>query len=275
MKRRFVVVAIGIARPRSPTADAQTPPPAPVLSRCDAGAALVRSRSPSMGRGRRPGRADRQHTWQVDVDLRRRHRVGLHERDPATRNIPTRTDDKVSGLPNGTYAWRVKAAQTSAERPSRSFALVGGAGFTVVGLGPAPGRRAASPASPAQFRARVLPDRLDRRARRASLCAGSRRRAVVLVPVDAHDGPAPVRDELPCRVGQRAERLLSRGGRVGGRRARAPVAHAERADHERGAGAAGTKPAVPDRRCVGHVALHARLDRHGRPAGGGLRSRHR
>ena len=110
-----------------------------------------------MGRGRRSGRADRQlHlAGVVDVDLRRRHRVGLHEsvRRPG---IPTRTDAKVSGLPNGTYFWRVKATQ-----------IVGGAtfsidspwsavrSFTVVGLGPAPGRPSfTSPASPARFHVR-------------------------------------------------------------------------------------------------------------------------
>src|SRR5206468_3627837 len=71
-------------------------------------------------------------------------------------NIPTRTQDRVSGLPNGTYFWRVKATQ-----------IVGGAvfaidspfspvrTFTVVGLGPAPGTPSfTSPASPAQFHVR-------------------------------------------------------------------------------------------------------------------------
>ena len=40
-------------------------------------------------------------------------------------------------------------------------------------------------------------------------------------------------------------------------------------------GRAGSTPPFPlaDRRCLGHVALHARLDRYGRPAGGGLRRR--
>ena len=142
----------------------------------------------------------------VDVDLRRRHRVGLHECSPATRAFPRRTDAKVSGLPNGTYFWRVKATQ-----------IVGGAifsidspwsavrSFTVVGLGPAPGRPSfTSPASGARFHVRefflitwtAVPGR-------ASLPAGSRRRAVVLVPVDAHDRRDAVRDELPRRLGQR------------------------------------------------------------------------
>ena len=76
--------------------------------------------------------------------------------DSGDPSIPTRTDAKVSGLPNGTYFWRVKATQ-----------IVGGAtfsvdspwsavrSFTVVGLGPAPGRPSfTSPASPARFHVR-------------------------------------------------------------------------------------------------------------------------
>jgi hypothetical protein len=67
--------------------------------------------------------------------------------------IPTGTQDKISGLPNGTYFWRVKATQLvggavfpldSTWSPARSF--------TVVGLGPAPGRPSfTSPATGAQF----------------------------------------------------------------------------------------------------------------------------
>src|SRR6185295_19909899 len=69
--------------------------------------------------------------------------------------IPTPTRDKVSGLPNGTYFWRVKATQ-----------MVGGAigsiesawstvrSFTVTGLGPAPGAPSfTSPANGVSFHA--------------------------------------------------------------------------------------------------------------------------
>ena len=75
------------------------------------------------------------------------------ESDPT---IPTRTTDKLSGLPNGTYFWRVKATQ-----------LVGGAtgsidsawsavrSFTVAGPGPAPSAPSfVTPANNAQFHVR-------------------------------------------------------------------------------------------------------------------------
>src|SRR5262249_17451019 len=70
--------------------------------------------------------------------------------------IPTRTDDRVSGLQNGTYFWRVKATQIvggavfSVDSPWSSVRS-----FTVVGLGPAPGTPSVTaPASPAQFHVR-------------------------------------------------------------------------------------------------------------------------
>src|SRR5262245_23742029 len=69
-------------------------------------------------------------------------------------SIPTRTADKVSGLPNGTYFWRVKCTQLgpnggvdSAWSTVRSF--------TVTGLGPAPATPSfITPANNAQFHVR-------------------------------------------------------------------------------------------------------------------------
>ncbi len=65
--------------------------------------------------------------------------------------IPTPTADKVSGLPNGTYFWRVKAtALTSNGGVDSPWSAT--RTFTVTGLGPAPGTPTIStPANNAQF----------------------------------------------------------------------------------------------------------------------------
>jgi hypothetical protein len=73
------------------------------------------------------------------------------ESDPT---IPTRTADKVSGLPNGTYFWRVKATQLGPDGGVDSpWSTV--RSFTVTGLGPAPATPSfITPANNAQFHVR-------------------------------------------------------------------------------------------------------------------------
>ena len=70
------------------------------------------------------------------------------ESDPS---IPTRTNDKVSGLPNGTYFWRVKCTQLGPNGGVDSpWSTV--RSFTVTGLGPAPARPSfITPTNNAQF----------------------------------------------------------------------------------------------------------------------------
>jgi len=70
------------------------------------------------------------------------------ESDPS---IPTRTADKLSGLPNGTYFWRVKATQLGPNGGVDSpWSTV--RSFTVTGLGPAPATPTViTPGSNAQF----------------------------------------------------------------------------------------------------------------------------
>ena len=70
------------------------------------------------------------------------------EADPS---IPIQTVDKVSGLPNGTYFWRVKASEASANGGvDTAWSAV--RSFTVTGLGPAPAAPAfTTPANNAQF----------------------------------------------------------------------------------------------------------------------------
>ena len=52
---------------------------------------------------------------------------GFTDMDPEA-SVPTPTADKVSGLPNGTYFWRVKATQlVGGAQGVGQFRLVGGA----------------------------------------------------------------------------------------------------------------------------------------------------
>ena len=155
MACKFIVVAICSALSAfALPAEAQTPPPAPVLIQPAAGAALVQPITLAWSAVVDPGGPIGSYTWQVSPTST----FGVIIASGFTNasgdaSIPTRTQDKVSGLPNGTYFWRVKATQIvggvvfaldSAWSPVRSF--------TVVGLGPAPGRPTfTSPATGAQF----------------------------------------------------------------------------------------------------------------------------
>ena len=132
-------------------------PPAPVLAAPANGAALVQPIGLEWDAVVDPDGPIGSYTWQVSSTSSFGVVVASgFTNESGDPSIPTRTDDKVSGLPNGTYFWRVKATQ-----------IVGGAifsidspwsevrSFTVLGLGPAPGRPSfTSPASPAQFHVR-------------------------------------------------------------------------------------------------------------------------
>src|SRR5262245_18699297 len=138
-------------------AAAQAPPPAPLLVAPANGAALVQPITLQWGAVVDPDGPIGSYTWQVSSTSTFGVVIASgFTNESGDPSIPTRTDDKVSGLPNGTYFWRVKATQ-----------IVGGAtfsidspwsevrSFTVVGLGPAPGRPSfTAPTSPAQFHVR-------------------------------------------------------------------------------------------------------------------------
>src|SRR5262245_11865636 len=158
MLRKCSVVAVYMALSAGAlTANAQTPPPAPTLLAPAPGAALVQPITlswstvvvPSGPIGSVPWQVSNTSTFATIVASGFTNASG----DPT---IPTRTDAMLSGLPNGTYFWRVMDTQ-----------IVGGVvfaldspfspvqSFTITGLGPAPGRPAfVSPASPAQFHVR-------------------------------------------------------------------------------------------------------------------------
>lgn len=142
----------------SPTpTPAQNAPPAPVLVGPTSGASLVQPVTLDWNPVSAPGGPIGSYTWQVGKTSGFTTIVasGFTNMD-SDPSVPTPTADKLSGLPNGTYFWRVKATQ-----------LVGGAqgsidspwsavrSFTVIGLGSAPGVPAFStPVTGASFHVR-------------------------------------------------------------------------------------------------------------------------
>ncbi len=132
-----------------------TQPPAPVLVSPANGASLVQPISLSWNAPPSTVGPIGSYTWQVSTSstfsIVTASGFTNQEADPS---IPIRTSDKVSGLANGTYFWRVKASEStnnggvdSAWSTSRSF--------IVTGLGPAPATPLiTTPASTSQFHIR-------------------------------------------------------------------------------------------------------------------------
>src|SRR5262245_2173440 len=142
------------------TAAAQTPPPAPSQVQPPNGVALVQPITLQWSAVVDPDGPIGSYTWQVGTSSMFSTIILSGFQDMVSDTIPTPTQAKVSGLPVGTYFWRVKATQ-----------MVGGAigsidspwsqvqTFTVTGLGPAPGTPSiTSPANPASFHVREFFD---------------------------------------------------------------------------------------------------------------------
>jgi hypothetical protein len=135
----------------------QSAPPAPALVAPADAASLVQPITLDWNSVSAPGGPIGSYTWQVGTTSTFTNIIASGftnlESDPS---IPTRTEDKLSGLPNGTYFWRVKATQLvggatgsvdSAWSPVRTF--------TVTGPGPAPSAPSfVTPANNSQFHVR-------------------------------------------------------------------------------------------------------------------------
>lgn len=127
-------------------------PPAPVLVAPVNGASLVQPIGLDWDPVSAPGGPIGSYTWQVGTTNTFSIVIAAGftnmESDPS---IPTRTNDKVSGLPNGTYFWRVKCTQLGPNGGVDSpWSTV--RSFTVTGLGPAPARPSfITPTNNAQF----------------------------------------------------------------------------------------------------------------------------
>lgn len=143
--------------PTPPSPPAQTTPAAPALVAPASGASVVQPVALDWNPTSATGGPIGSYTWQVSTSSTFTTIVASGftnmDNDPS---VPTATQDKVSGLPNGTYFWRVKATQ-----------LVGGAtgsvesawsavrSFTVTGLGAAPATpQFTTPGNNAQFHVR-------------------------------------------------------------------------------------------------------------------------
>src|SRR5262245_49933179 len=94
------------------TASAQTPPPAPTLLAPAPGAVLVQPITLSWSTVVDPDGPIGSYTWQVSNTSTFGTIVASgFTNDSGVPNIPTRTQDTLSGLPNGTYFWRVMDIQ--------------------------------------------------------------------------------------------------------------------------------------------------------------------
>src|SRR5947207_10131547 len=127
-------------------------PPAPVLVSPANGAALAQPITLDWNPVSAPGGPIGSYTWQVGTSSTFTTVIasGFTNMD-SDPSIPTRTADKVSGLPNGTYFWRVKCSQLGPNGGVDSrWSTV--RSFTVTGLGPAPATPSfITPANNAQF----------------------------------------------------------------------------------------------------------------------------
>src|SRR5262245_44077908 len=93
------------------TAAAQTPPPAPSLVQPAAGAALVQPITLEWSPVVDPDGPIGSYTWQVGTSSAFGTIIASGFQNMISDTIPTPTQDRVSGLPNGTYFWRVMATQ--------------------------------------------------------------------------------------------------------------------------------------------------------------------
>src|ERR1041385_8545162 len=141
---------------RSPT-PTPTPgrPPAPILVAPGDGASLIQPITLDWNPVSAQGGPIGSYTWQVGTTSGFAIVIasGFTNMD-SDPSIPTRTADKVSGLPNGTYFWRVKCTQLGPNGGIDSpWSTV--RSFTVTGPGPAPAPPSfITPANNAQFHVR-------------------------------------------------------------------------------------------------------------------------
>src|SRR5439155_10050266 len=141
-------------RPPPPT-PTPTPPPAPDLDIPVNGASLIQPINLSWNAPPSTVGPIGSYTWQVSTSSTFSTVITSgftnQEADPA---IPIRTSDKVSGLANGTYFWRVKASEATVNGGVDS-AWSTPRSFVVTGPGPAPATPTfITPANNAQFHVR-------------------------------------------------------------------------------------------------------------------------
>src|SRR3954471_22090108 len=137
------------------TASAVTPPPAPALVEPAAAASVVEPFTLRWGAVVDPDGPIGSYTWQVATSSTFARGVASRLTQESLPGIPVATTDKVSGLPTGSYFWRVQASQTvGGTVGSIDSAWSTPSSFTVTGLGAAAGTPSfTSPAAGTRFHA--------------------------------------------------------------------------------------------------------------------------
>ncbi|HWL94917.1 MAG TPA: hypothetical protein VNT79_15465, partial [Phycisphaerae bacterium] len=138
-----------------PFVHAQSPPPPPTLVSPESGSSLVQPITVQWNAVVDPDGPIGSYIWQVGISSAFSTVILEGATNLSMPDMPMPTHDVVSGLPNGTYYWRVKATQMvdgpvgSLESPWSAVRTV-----TVTGLGPAPGTPSfTAPATGSQFHA--------------------------------------------------------------------------------------------------------------------------
>src|SRR3954454_11768521 len=135
----FLAVAT-IAGAQTATAATVTPPSAPALQAPAAGASMVEPFSLQWGAVVDPDGPISSYSWQVGPSSTFTTVMASGFTQESLPGIPVPTADTVSGLPLGSYFWRVKASQTvGGTVGSIESAWSAASGFTITGLGAAPG----------------------------------------------------------------------------------------------------------------------------------------
>jgi predicted secreted protein len=154
LTRRSVVIAFCSTALTAANAAAQTPPPAPTLVAPNDGAAAVQPVTLQWTAVSDPDGPIGSYSWQLATTSS--FSVVVADGFTDIRNgDPIPTFARLSGLPNGTYFWRVKATQVvggatgSIDSPWSAVRTL-----TITGLGPAPGTPGfTAPANLSQFHA--------------------------------------------------------------------------------------------------------------------------
>src|SRR3954447_16656026 len=161
MRRGFTIIAAlllsftVVTTVGATTASAVTPPPAPAIVEPSAAASVVEPFTLRWGAVVDPDGPIGSYTWQVGTSSTFATVVASGFTQESLPGIPVPTADKVSGLPTGSYFWRVQASQTvGGTVGSIDSAWSTANSFTVTGTGAAPGRPSfTSPANGTSFHA--------------------------------------------------------------------------------------------------------------------------
>jgi hypothetical protein len=160
--RRFVVLAtlstvagLLVLPGRAASAATVTAPPAPALVQPADGASVVEPLTLRWGAVVDPDGPISSYTWQVGASSTFASVIASGFTQESLPDIPVPTTDNVSGLPLGSYFWRVQASQNvGGTVGSIDSAWSTPRGFTVTGLGAAPGTPSfTSPATGVRFHA--------------------------------------------------------------------------------------------------------------------------